>query len=212
MLAGSLTGDLSHLRVHHHGWALLASLHDIQRLLGMTCDGLQPNGLGISRCERAARTVKMPTISRAKRSAAWACWTAAIVRGTSLWCDDHSRLCDHFDAKALECGTPTRQLAGRKANHSECRWCVAVTNDHFITEKVMLKLYVTNSGDWNLCQRPVHENGGKRKRRGRQADMRQPTQPFAAYPVLFNQGHTSLSLQMHARVVQLMNLDAIIAG
>jgi hypothetical protein len=32
-----------------------------------------PNGLPISRCERAANTVKMPSISRAKRSAAWAC-------------------------------------------------------------------------------------------------------------------------------------------
>jgi len=33
----------------------------------------QPNGLPISRRERAAETVKKPTISRAKRSAAWAC-------------------------------------------------------------------------------------------------------------------------------------------
>jgi hypothetical protein len=31
------------------------------------------NGLPISRRQRAAEAVKMPTISRAKRSAAWAC-------------------------------------------------------------------------------------------------------------------------------------------
>ena len=40
---------------------------------------VRPNGLPISRRERATKTVKMPTISRAKRSAAWAGWAATTT-------------------------------------------------------------------------------------------------------------------------------------
>jgi len=68
--------------------------------------GVRPNGLPISRRKRAKMTAKKPTISRAKRSAAWACsalWSPSFV------CQKHLPTTQ----ASYHTGTP-----GRNLNHA----------------------------------------------------------------------------------------------